>query len=277
MMANDWFRDPAWDEANRAQFEQRLKRARAWSRPQYIRIKGLALRDAGELDGAQVLFERVITEYPESLDAASAREHLGDLAVRTGRPVEAEAHIRALLADHPTLNATTGLAELALAELLIEHNDEPSRIEARSMLDAVGRRLKGIAFNDARFRWFVAQSALASQTGQLDEQQEAAQAALSLVGQAPQFPRHPTVGLVDADQPTLLWLHKAAVGPMSSRDAVTPPWTTPSRHGTRGRKPPRPRRNASTPPRPRLTQRSRDRHLRSGAGHAMSADVELHQ
>jgi hypothetical protein len=68
----DWFRSPAWDQAARAEFELRLARARDHNRPQYLRIKGLALREAGLVDAARVLWQRVRSEYPTSMDATSA-------------------------------------------------------------------------------------------------------------------------------------------------------------------------------------------------------------
>ena len=221
-MAIDWFREPGWDEQDQAQFEDRLRRARSWNRPQYLRIKGLALVDAGELRGARDLFERVTSDHPDSLDAAPAREHLGDVAVRTGESVEAELHFRTLLADHPTLSATTGLAEVKLAEVLIQRGEESDRREAQDLLDAAnGRSGGGLAFNNGRFRWFIAQAALASQAGDLELQLQAARAALDLVGREPQLPRHPTVGLVDADVQILNWLRNAA-GVLGPRDNAGP-------------------------------------------------------
>jgi hypothetical protein len=89
-MANEWFRDPGWDEAARNELEARLRRARASNRSQYLRIKGLSLAEAGHVDGAESLWRRVLSEYPTSLDAASAREHSADLSRWTGRPDEAE-------------------------------------------------------------------------------------------------------------------------------------------------------------------------------------------
>jgi hypothetical protein len=59
-MENEWFRSPDWGEADRADFERHLARSRAYNRAQYLRIKGLALRDAGEIDEARGLWLRVL-------------------------------------------------------------------------------------------------------------------------------------------------------------------------------------------------------------------------
>lgn len=76
----DWFRSPDWDAAAQADFEARLRRARAWGRPQYLRIKGLSLERAGETAGARALWERVLEEAGADarLEQANALEHLAD-------------------------------------------------------------------------------------------------------------------------------------------------------------------------------------------------------
>jgi hypothetical protein len=73
----EWFRDSAWDRATRDQYEEHLIRARVGNRPQYLRIKALALRDAGEFKGATELLNRVVSDYPDEalrlLDSALKR------------------------------------------------------------------------------------------------------------------------------------------------------------------------------------------------------------
>lgn len=205
-MAADWFRDPAWDEEGRAEFERKLGRSRPGSRSQYLRIKGLAVEEGGDLDGAESLFRRVLDEAPDSLDAPAAREHLGDLARSCGRSEEAEAHYRELIAEHPTLKATTGLAELSLAELLIERDARTFANEASELLEAVARRRSALVFNSSQFRWLVARTRVAAAQGDLTTQVESASAALELLGAGPPFSRHPTVGLAEADPETRDWL-----------------------------------------------------------------------
>ena len=79
-MADDWFRSPDWSPIAQAEFEARLSRARPYNRAQYLRIKGLALAEAGEKRGARQLWERVLesTEELATTQQASALEHLGD-------------------------------------------------------------------------------------------------------------------------------------------------------------------------------------------------------
>lgn len=64
MAPTEWFRTSDWDDDARAEFEKRLGRARDHNRPQYLRIKALALRDAGDKQAAGSLLRRVLDEYP---------------------------------------------------------------------------------------------------------------------------------------------------------------------------------------------------------------------
>src|SRR4051794_38999265 len=62
-VSDDWYRSPGWSRDDEAHFEQKLARARGANRPQYLRLKGLALgsaRDEQARAAAPVLFRRVI-------------------------------------------------------------------------------------------------------------------------------------------------------------------------------------------------------------------------
>ena len=73
---HDWFRSPDWSSEAQQDFEQRLRRARAYNRPQFLRIKGLALADAGEAEGARELWLRVL----ESTDKLAGLQQSGPIA-----------------------------------------------------------------------------------------------------------------------------------------------------------------------------------------------------
>jgi tetratricopeptide (TPR) repeat protein len=225
-VSEEWFRRPEWDEVARNDFERRLRRARAGNRPQYLRIKGLALRDAGNPDGARHLWTRVLDEFPDSLHASSALEHLGDLARQEHQADEAERHYRTLLARNPTLNGTTHMVEVSLAEILIEHDDDVSHREALQLLQSRATRRSSM-FNDQVFRWHVARAALSLQVGDIESLRYAARKALALTQLGPQLPRHPTLGLARADQHTLNWLRTCATGTQTSTLGRQPPWGQP--------------------------------------------------
>jgi len=206
----DWFRDPGWDRATRDQFEERLNRARIGNRAQYLRIKALALRDAGELRGAKELLNRVLSDYPKSMDSGFCLELLGDIGREEGSAEAAESNYREVISRWPDLNGTTGMVEVSLAEVLTESADPESHEEALRLLDSALKR--GRMMNSDLFRWNIALARVAEQLGDAETVSRAAKTALSLTKVGPQFPRHPTVGLARPDAATVAWLEKAAAG-----------------------------------------------------------------
>jgi tetratricopeptide (TPR) repeat protein len=209
-MEDEWFRSPRWSEADRAEFEARLARARKYNRAQYLRIKGLALSDAGEIEGARELWTRVLADDGEfsTLEGFTAMEHLGD-SYSEDDPTLAEDHYRRLLNDNPTLKSTTRTQHIKLAELLIRRGDEQALEEAAELLiqwPAVAR----LPFPSAHFRWNLAVIDLAEATGDRETAVEAARRALELADRGPVFPRHKTVGVVHAEHRTLARLRSLA-------------------------------------------------------------------
>jgi len=205
-MASDWFRSSAWDALSRKDFERNLARARPANRPQYIRIKGLALAATGQDVAARILFERVVRDYANSLDCRAALENLADMARMQGDLPKAEETYRRLLAQWPDLNATTGMAEVSLAEVLLDGRGIPSAGEALALLESAMRRGGALRLNPNLFRWHIALVRAAEVIGDRETVKRAATTALRLADRGPQFARHPTVGLVAADPKTLSWL-----------------------------------------------------------------------
>jgi len=206
----DWFRDPGWDRATRDRFEERLNRARIGNRPQYLRIKALALRDAGDLHGAKELLNRVASDYPESMDCGFCLELLGDIGREEGSAEAAERNYREVIRRWPDLNGTTGMVEVSLAEVLTVSAGPDRHEEALRWLDSALKR--GRMMNSGLFRWNIALAKVAGQLGDVETVSRAARTALSLTKVGPQFPRHPTVGLARPDAATIAWLEKAANG-----------------------------------------------------------------
>jgi len=206
----DWFRDPGWGRATRDQFEERLNRARIGNRAQYLRIKALALRDAGELHGAKELLNRVVSDYPDSMDCGFCLELLGDIAREEGSSETAEKNYRDVIRRWPDLNGTSGMVEVSLAEVLTESAGLERHEEALRLLDSALKR--GRMMNSDLFRWNIALARVAEQLGDAETVSRAARTALSLTKVGPQFPRHPTVGLARPDAATLAWLERAAAG-----------------------------------------------------------------
>ncbi|MFB0840474.1 MULTISPECIES: hypothetical protein [unclassified Arthrobacter] len=209
-MADEWFRSPAWGEADRADFEARLARSRGYNRVQYLRIKGLALSDAGGIGGARDLWLRVLADDGEfsRMEGFTALEHLGDSYVEED-PMLAETYYRRLLADNPSLKSTTATLHIKLAELLIRRGDEQDPAEAAELLTR-WPEVVHLPFRDAHFRWNLAVIDLAEATGDRETAVEAARRALDLADRGPVFPRHETVGVVHAEHRDLERLKRLA-------------------------------------------------------------------
>lgn len=208
-MSDDWFRSPDWTEEAQAEFERRLARARAYNRPQYLRIKGLSLLAAGEISAARELWERVLNE-PERrwFEEAMTTEHLAD-SYSSSNPARAVSLYRRVSELSPTLSGTSGTHQIKLAALLLETG-------ADSVLREVGELLEWwvenaqVPFYSAHFDWNIAYVKWARRLGDHDSARAGAQRALDLMSRGPAFSRHPTVGLVEANEATATWLRSVA-------------------------------------------------------------------
>lgn len=210
-MAADWFRSPAWDEAARADFEARLARARPHNRQQYLRIKGVSLRCAGRTDAAVELLRRA-ADYPERdgylHQTVAAWESLADIAAERGDVVTAGELYRRILAL-PNQSGSTGAIEISLADLLLDTGRPADRDEASALLTAWMNRTQ-MKFNRELFRWHMVRIRVAEAVGDREAVRRCANTALSLAERGPQLPRHPDVGVVQADKATLERLRELA-------------------------------------------------------------------
>lgn len=127
---DEWFRSPAWDEQIEAAFEERLRRARPYNQPQYIRIQAthlLSSPDPRVREAGRGLLRRVITTFPDGSEARTAMEQLGGSLADEGRLGEAEQALRETLrmcAQSPAgRSGTSGIAELRLAEVILAGDD----------------------------------------------------------------------------------------------------------------------------------------------------------
>jgi tetratricopeptide (TPR) repeat protein len=205
---DEWYRSSDWAAADQEHFEEKLRRARPRSRAQYIRLKGLALAGSkrrSERRAAPTLLRRVIREHADDdLQAAMAWADLGRFYAEEGENELASDALRSCLAAEAALaggSLHTG-SELALAEVIVRAEWTDRYPEARDLLEAAERA--GLTFEVERWRWAVAQARIASRSGRASEAKAFAAAALDLLDDpSPDFPRHPDVGLIDADRKTV--------------------------------------------------------------------------
>lgn len=209
-MTDEWFRSPEWTRDAQADFEARLGRSRGGNRAQYMRIKGLALREAGQVDAARELWTRVIeSEDEHTSQVPGSLEHLGD-SYRHDNPGRAERYYRRLIADYPTLSGTTACVHLSLAEILLDRRDDKSAEEAAELLGSWIDKFS-VPFPNAHFRFNLALIRAAKAAGDKETAQQAARTALDLAARDPVYPRHgQEVGVVKADTKTLRQLRRLA-------------------------------------------------------------------
>jgi len=208
-VSDDWFRSQEWTEEAQADFERRLARARAHNRPQYLRLKGLSLCTAGEISAARELWERVLSD-PElrGFEAATVTEHLAD-SYSSSEPARAASLYRRVSGLSPTLSGTSGIHHIKLARLLLTTGTDADLQEAGQLLEWWVANAH-VPFQSAHFEWNVVYVKWAQRLGDHESARAGAQRALELTGRGPVFSRHPTVGLVDADEATVKWLRSVA-------------------------------------------------------------------
>ncbi|MEM9652314.1 MAG: hypothetical protein AAGA65_09480 [Actinomycetota bacterium] len=191
----EWFRSSDWSPLAKGDFEARLKRARPHNRAQYLRIKALALREAGETSGAVDLSQRITTQHADrQIEVAFAHELLGDLSRSTGDLRNAEVHYRASLLRSPDLSGTTGEVYIKLGEVVLESGSGDAH-EVEALLEDARPHLR---LNSSALRFHVLAARFAYTIGYAARRRRSAGAALDLVGAPAQFSRHPTVGQVKA-------------------------------------------------------------------------------
>jgi hypothetical protein len=207
-VADEWYRSSAWGKADQAQFEEKLRRARPRSRPQYIRLKGLALAGSTkprERQAAPDLLRRVIREHrDDELQAAMAWADLGHFYDEEDELQLAAEAYRACLDAEAALSGGalhTG-SELALAEVIVRAEWERRYPEALALLDAARRA--GLTFKVERWRWCIAHARIAARTGPASDAAAFASDALALLEDpSPDFARHPGAGSIKPDRETV--------------------------------------------------------------------------
>jgi hypothetical protein len=209
----DWYRAPTWAAAAGDTFEQRLRLARPYNRPQYLRIQAVTLLESGDPHDRQAaiaLLHRLLDQYPEHFEVPFAHELLAQAYRAEGDLALAEHHLRHCMATWPpSRSGTTGLADLTLAELLVEGGDPAGFREAAALLDA-SELASHLVFHAQVFRYYLVRARLADRVG--DPRRRAyAQHALQVAAiTTPQFPRHPDVGLVHTSAAVLAELREIA-------------------------------------------------------------------
>lgn len=89
MTTDEWYRHTTWTDQDREDFHSRLKRARRYNRPEYLRIQAYYLAEAGNHPAALELLEQFFELDDGSLDLAMAQLQYAESLFATGHPQQA--------------------------------------------------------------------------------------------------------------------------------------------------------------------------------------------
>lgn len=197
MTNTEWFRRTTWTDSDREDFYARLMGSRgASSKAQYLRLQALHLAEAGHHAGAIELLDRILAEFPGSIDNALSHAQKADSLARLGQTDAAIEEYRAALQrerDFPNVrtNAWLDLGWLVVEKDLTQLYDEV----ARTMNEF--RDEGALKFPAIEYRYAAIQALLADARGEKTQAREFAKTALAEAAKDHSGLRyHPTVGLV---------------------------------------------------------------------------------
>lgn len=230
MSKDDWYRNTNWNDQIESEFEARLKRSRGnFHKAQYLRIQASYLLDSSTTENQKKgiqLMKRVINDYPEeTFSTIHGNEQLGDYYLKNGDYEQAEKYFR-IVTNHYHANSrsgTTGLADLKLSETILLSDQEDKLEEAyelsTSKFDETGGDL---GLNDQKFYYATLMANLCLRMGRIEDASEYANSALQLSTiTEPQFSRHKTVGIINADKSTIDRLKKIKEKSLATTSAIS--------------------------------------------------------
>jgi tetratricopeptide (TPR) repeat protein len=203
MPKTQWFRRTTWTDADREDFNARLKRSRgASSKAQYLRLQALHLAEAGHNGGAIELLDRLLAEFPESIDVAQAHAQKAESLAKLGRADDAINEYRAALQREPEYPNVRTNAWLDFGWFVLEQQLTALYEEVGRVMDEF-REVGGLKFPAIEYRYAAIQSLLADARGEKGRAREFANQALAEAAKDHSGLRcHPTIGLVGTERDT---------------------------------------------------------------------------
>jgi tetratricopeptide (TPR) repeat protein len=203
MSKTEWFRRTTWSDADREDFNTRLKRSRdAGKKAQYLRIQAVHLADAGEHAAAIELLDRLFAEFPQRIELAQAHSQRAGSMAHLGQIESAIQEYRAAFQterDFPNVrtNAWLDFGWLVVERQLTDYYDEVLQVLQEF------REEGGVKFPAKEYRYAAIQALLADHRGEKARAGEFAQQALAEAAKDHSGLRyHPTVGLVGSERNT---------------------------------------------------------------------------
>jgi tetratricopeptide (TPR) repeat protein len=199
----EWFRRATWTDADREDFNARLKRSRgAGNKAQYLRIQAVHLAEAGHHEGAIELLDRMFVEFPEKIQLAQAHAQKADSLAKLGQIDAAIQEYRAgLQAEREFPNVRTN-AWLDFGWLVVEKQMAELYEEVSRVLQEF-REEGGLKLPAREYRYAAIQALLADARAERARAREFAKQALAEAAKDHSGLRyHPTVGLVGSERVT---------------------------------------------------------------------------
>jgi tetratricopeptide (TPR) repeat protein len=203
MSQTEWFRRATWTDADREDFNARLKRSRgASSKAQYLRIQALHLAEADHREGAIELLDRLLAEFPDSIDIAQAHAQKAESLAKLGQTEAAIEEYRAALQrerDFPNVqtNAWLDFGWFVVEKRLTHLYDGITKVLEEFRDD------DELSFPAIEYRYAAIQALIADARGEKSQARKFAETALAEAAKCHSGLRsHPTVGLVGSERKT---------------------------------------------------------------------------
>jgi tetratricopeptide (TPR) repeat protein len=196
MANNDWFRNTSWDGAIEAAFFKKLARAR--DKQQYLKIQ------AGHLASSHpAVALRLLEQYfsmGDNLFFADAWRTKAEVHIALGEVENAIAAFEAALAREASFGKVFTNAWLDYASFIAAKGLGGLYDRALELVDGTPRG--GLVFPAEAYRRNAVRAVILAERGSLEKAREAALLALTAASQTHSgITHHPTVGLVDANDP----------------------------------------------------------------------------
>ena len=197
----EWFRRTTWSDADREDFNARLKRSRGMgNKSQYLRIQAVYLSQAGHHASAIELLDRLFAEFPDKIQLADAHAQKAESLAKMGHTEAAIGEYRASLQaerDYPNVRTN---AWLYFGWFVLEMQLTPLYDEVAKVFEEFRKR-DGIKFPAIEYRYAAILALLADARGEKARAREFAQQALAEAAKEHSgLQYHPTVGLVGSER-----------------------------------------------------------------------------
>jgi tetratricopeptide (TPR) repeat protein len=209
----DWFRKESWSEADKADFFNRLRRAKPWNKSQYLLIQAGHLRRLGteaECRAALDLIDLFFSQYPEQLFKAPAYLARAECEIQIGRHIEALESFRQAFDMERSFPNSKTMASLSFALFVVRTGRTELFEEAIEVLDELWKSM----FPIHEYQENAIRAIVAEHQGDHDRARHYAQKALNAASRTESiFRNHKKLGLVDLGaelEPSYLEVQKLA-------------------------------------------------------------------